>query len=381
MDGKYYRTVHSIFKDGFEYKVIKPTHSPMILTSRNGTPLAAVGFSYPNHEGELPMMVHRPKGDAADFQCLFPKEGEFMIVISNLTDFGTLKIDIGCENKAVEEVDPGAPNYLNAVNELFPLQTYEILGDQKDSLAFKLNAIKKEDGEPLAVIEDEASVEKKGTFYYVSVVPKNDNQSLIELFDDCYWHVPEYFVCKKKHLEGSRFMNLCATTISLRGAALPALNEVGISRMSAPVGISAASDYGYAARVSGGRHVDTRCNQTGFNYIYNVSSNLTGKLCCISLSITPKLIRRDQISDSELLELANLHIIEIQNGITKSFLEEFRKSGAQIFKESQCIICLEAGNDAIIYKCGHQCIHLKCVGDLKKCPMCRAPLIAMLPVE
>ena len=401
MDSRYFRFLQSIQQNDTQYSIYRPTHYPLVLMSKSGIPLAAVGFDYQERQNQVPMLVKRPTGEFVDYQCLFPAENkEFKIIISNLTEFGGIKIDIGRNNVAVDETDPGsAKGCLNDVNELPPLETYEILGDQKDSLAFLLKSVR-ENGRMMSVERAESSSEKKGTFYYVSVVPKDTSSDLIEFFKDTYWDLPEYIITSKRvqrdyplylerplslgHAEvaeGGALMTQAfqGPRVAMRkGSSLQSydsLRTVSVEKSA----VFKESSLGFAADVTGGRQVNTKGNRTGFTYVYNVPSNTTGKLCCVSLSFLPKMDMRNDLTDKEIMAIASSEILEILENRNKSLLEEFLKNQSAIYQESACVVCLEEGNDAIVYRCGHQCMHLACVGNQTRCPMCRSRIVATIP--
>ena len=66
--------------------------------------------------------------------------------------------------------------------------------------------------------------------------------------------------------------------------------------------------------------------------------------------------------------------------IIKNKSQELLKRIVQIFKEDECVICMEDGVDAVYYQCGHQCCHYKCSKELpdKKCPLCRNHIVATI---
>eukprot|EP00656_Telonema_subtile_P038274 TRINITY_DN4296_c0_g1_i3.p1 TRINITY_DN4296_c0_g1~~TRINITY_DN4296_c0_g1_i3.p1 ORF type:complete len:206 (+),score=46.42 TRINITY_DN4296_c0_g1_i3:804-1421(+) len=53
--------------------------------------------------------------------------------------------------------------------------------------------------------------------------------------------------------------------------------------------------------------------------------------------------------------------------------------------EAQCVVCLNAENesapDCVLYQCGHRCVHMECSPQLRRCPMCRASIAAVLKIE
>lgn len=63
--------------------------------------------------------------------------------------------------------------------------------------------------------------------------------------------------------------------------------------------------------------------------------------------------------------------------------DALRDEVENIYATSECVICLSSDPppDCILYQCGHRCAHLACVQDakLKRCPLCRSPVVALLP--
>lgn len=417
LNSNYFEFVHSLTSTVLpgQYQVYRPNHAPLVLTSRDGTPLASVGIMYTEHTSTKPLIVHRPKGEAVDFQCLFPVEGkQFQWLLTNLTS-GMIKIDIGRSNVAVDEVDPGASKgYVNSVNEIHSFQTVEIKGDQKDSLAFVIGALKTTSGQKITVKEAESSPKKKGTFYYLSVTPRDNDTYLHPLFKDTYWHVPEYITIKgtllreesyegelfEENDEGDAFFEpasieesyesrpafIHACSYESRPASRPAptisddVKKIMMYNIEKVIERGQRLDtisYGYAAEVTTGEHVDTRSNFTSFQYLYDVSSNQSGKLCCVSLSIAPALVHGTPLTKSEIIELAKNDFTIREQGVTQSLMEEMIKKG--IFKEDVCVVCQEdIPPNVILYRCGHQCLHKTCIGPQTRCPMCRSPIVASI---
>eukprot|EP00928_Gymnodinium_smaydae_P082922 TRINITY_DN66195_c0_g1_i1.p1 TRINITY_DN66195_c0_g1~~TRINITY_DN66195_c0_g1_i1.p1 ORF type:complete len:530 (-),score=68.00 TRINITY_DN66195_c0_g1_i1:118-1707(-) len=72
-------------------------------------------------------------------------------------------------------------------------------------------------------------------------------------------------------------------------------------------------------------------------------------------------------------------ISDLRAGRREALLEEI----PSVFSNADCVICLASGPDAIIYQCGHRCVHLSCVtsSGLQRCPLCRGRISAVLPVS
>jgi hypothetical protein len=338
--------------------------------SKDGTPLAAVGIKYADKkDSPIPLMVRRPKGHAADFQCLFQEgEQEFKFVLINFTN-SVIKIDIGRKNVAVDEVDPGASKgYVNRVNELHGHQSTEILGDQKDSKAFVLHALTTSSGEKISV--EDAEVTQKGTYYYIAVIPCVRHGHL-DLFKDTFWTCPEFILVVQPKLipKGNNRLPLGEVTSFHSDS-----DEEGCVCELASISYDTSASLGYATRVGSGQHVSTDGGYTGIDYVYDgISSNQTGQLCCLSLSIAPTLERRPVLTDSEIVAMAIDYQSELDSGTIKRL---------KVYPESHCVICLDDEPDTIIYKCGHQCVHRTCINvpDISRCPLCRQYITGMLTV-
>lgn len=66
---------------------------------------------------------------------------------------------------------------------------------------------------------------------------------------------------------------------------------------------------------------------------------------------------------------------------TAELIEDAR--GKAVYATPECVVCMEnfPPPDTVLYQCGHRCVHLKCVDSarLRRCPLCRSPIVAMLP--
>eukprot|EP00658_Telonema_sp_P-2_P006236 TRINITY_DN12382_c0_g1_i1.p2 TRINITY_DN12382_c0_g1~~TRINITY_DN12382_c0_g1_i1.p2 ORF type:complete len:228 (+),score=60.79 TRINITY_DN12382_c0_g1_i1:392-1075(+) len=86
--------------------------------------------------------------------------------------------------------------------------------------------------------------------------------------------------------------------------------------------------------------------------------------------------------DEELAELRSEvepKIDNIMGGRSAALLEAV----PSIFDpEAECVVCLNAERedapDCVLYQCGHQCVHFECASSLRRCPMCRATIAAVL---
>lgn len=88
----------------------------------------------------------------------------------------------------------------------------------------------------------------------------------------------------------------------------------------------------------------------------------------------------DAVPEEELETLRkelNKKITELCSGRREALLEQI----CSVYETPECVICLGEKPDAVLYQCGHRCVHLKCVekSRMRRCPLCRAPIAAVLP--
>jgi hypothetical protein len=129
-----------------------------------------------------------------------------------------------------------------------------------------------------------------------------------------------------------------------------------------------------AASVKQGTRVYETSGFTGVTYKYDVSSNITGQLCCISLSICHDIEFMPIPDDSVFVERAKQMVQQYIDKQNDKYLTDM----AKIYAQEDCVVCLENGVDTLFYDCGHACCHKKCVETIKKCPLCRRHINAVL---
>jgi hypothetical protein len=173
-----------------------------------------------------------------------------------------------------------------------------------------------------------------------------------------------------------------------RSSAGPNLFGAPVAHVSAPApspmfgSMNKTSDLinsSYAATVAAGREVDTHGHDTEFEYQYNVPSNQTGKLCTVCLSISTKIQFRSSLDNQEVMTAGKLLLPELLTRGAQALLDQYKN--VKVYKEENCVLCLDEGADTVFYTCGHQCCHLACAGEkLTKCPICRGHITASLKV-
>lgn len=91
-------------------------------------------------------------------------------------------------------------------------------------------------------------------------------------------------------------------------------------------------------------------------------------------------ISDDAVTEEEVAAMrADLHgkIKQLCSGRREALLEQI----CSVYETPECVICLSEKPDAVLYQCGHRCVHVKCIetSGLRRCPLCRAPIAAVLP--
>lgn len=423
LDSRYFELVHTVPSTPehlWQYDVYRPRDSTMVLYSKNGIPIASVGLrALPSTVGAI--ITPRLNSPVADFQGMLNADRHcFEFIISNLTEFETIKIDIMKQNIAVEDTDPGAAKgALNLVNELHRFQSYAITGDQKDSRALILASLK----EQISIRQDEQVSQKtktptQGAYFYLAVTPREDAFGAIPLFAETHWDVADFIVIRhvvdasSSGLRGNasgHTMELCSVEdIPRRSRGVKRTEFAGLEssesvsyaslQSSSPVfyipgcPISASDDFvevrdksegltanvvdnSLASTVESGERVTIRSNKTGFRYRYNVSSNVTGKLCCLGLSVAPGLRFGPALTNEEIRQAAEMQIKDHRENGMRVMLRELK-----VYASDHCCVCLEANVGVIFYRCGHKCCCNVCSQELKdpKCPICRAHITARL---
>lgn len=418
LNSKYFNPIKSITDGNYEHVVYHCVYDTMILYSKSGTALAAVSMKCADDSDAKMVIAPRMDKTHADFQCMITEDNqEFQFVITNLCENGMVKIDIMKSNVAVEDVDPGAAKGgINQVNELHAFQSYVIAADQENKKSMVLSTIKNQfTGGKISVGDSEMMTPHKpsGTYYYIAVTPQVDIPELVEKFAETNWVKDDLVHIKIT----SQFRNLYTQTlyrgrgrIEYDGPTHLAHNGPGRIEYDGPTqsdlydeeaeaddnacdlfddmyvletskSISAKVDdiiikESCAATVVPGREIEVHSNYTGVNYAYDVSSNKTGHLNCISISVHTNI----QFIDSEDDRMKRGEEL-IKSFINKQH-EEYFGNLRKIYTLEECVICMEKGIDTVFYDCGHSCCHKQCsindTNPIVSCPLCRRHIAAIL---
>lgn len=86
-------------------------------------------------------------------------------------------------------------------------------------------------------------------------------------------------------------------------------------------------------------------------------------------------------ASAALAEEARRRVEALSSGRREALMERI----CSVYANPECAICLvgDPKPDAVLYQCGHRCVHMRCVerARLQRCPLCRAPIVAILPVD
>jgi hypothetical protein len=398
LTSEYFTILATTQRDDIEYCAYQCHHESLILYSADGEPLSVVSFKCANDSNACAVLAPRRDKTGVDFQGIVTKDNqEIQFVITNLSLLGMIKVDIMKNNTAVHDVDPGAEKGgVNRVNELHPRQSSLIRTDQSTSCIMILSTITNNQGAKLTVGEAETITphQPDGTYFYFAVTPQLDVSNLVTKFQDTHWVKDNIFVLKS-HVH--RFAYDCAESahigsrIVCDGPARSFCGPViprGISSESISVDCAPNEDkiidaqqidddvikQSYACNLKQGQFLFERSRYTGINYEYNVSSNQTGHLCCLSLSVHfgPQFI--PSLTTQELAMRGQELITTYISAQQATYLDQLKK----VFTQDECSICLEKNIDTVFYDCGHACCHKVCVGTQTKCPLCRRHIVAIL---
>jgi len=127
----------------------------------------------------------------------------------------------------------------------------------------------------------------------------------------------------------------------------------------------------HAAAVAAGRRVEVHSVETGRMYAFDRPS----APCILGLSVAPALcLLPEHLSLlPELIEEAKASIVALMQGKVADLL-----AGTKVFKEDECVLCLDEQPDTVLLTCGHQCLHGACAAGLTRCPVCRNSISAAI---
>lgn len=193
-------TVNTKQPDKSKYSVFSCTKPSLVMRSSDGKDLAVVSFRHSNTTVNNKLHIPRPtqlnnkiNGNRTRIQVLTDvNNAPLVITVTNLCN-DLIKFDFMKEDKKVNETDP--PENLNQVNEIHPMQTYDIIADQtKDSrqiIISKKTSSAHKTGMTLEKEEQLKTDEKFGDYLYLQMSCKLGSQTE-KYFNGAKWFITNY---------------------------------------------------------------------------------------------------------------------------------------------------------------------------------------------
>lgn len=411
MDNKYFRIVDCAYSGRTQYSIFQCIYESICLYSSDGEILAIVSLKCDNPQCKV-YIAPRVAGAPANFQgILTENHREIQFVITNPTKHNYVKIDVMKRNEAVSEIDPGPRcGAINQINELKSRESYCVQTDQASGRTMILSSLQCSANEYVTVERSEKSTEQMGTYYYFAVTPQdNGDTEFISKFDNTIWvkndlvfieadgmpfprptQTLELMGLRPKQYGGDCHSSVASPSSSLeflgirpKCADLTETSSINTNESQQDEQCTSTeileSDVmqSYATNITPGRAIPCPVGISGVTYKYDVSSNITGKLCCVSFSICTTLKQRPvEPYEQFRIRLENYlrQYIEKKNALYISAL-------TTVYTQEECVICLEKGIDTVLYDCGHSCCHNACIDGVNMvtcCPLCRRYIKAIL---
>jgi len=415
-------------------------------------PLAALSFvSAAGFANALVTNRRDPPQQFADknYQCFHAltsvDNADYAFVITNLTDFvrqptllftddadktqiGMLKIDVLGEDVDVDRTD--MPQALNAINELFPSQSYLVKSDQRTgNYTMKLRgAVDAHSGAALTVGNDEAAatalgVDSKGTYVHVNVSAPSTFPEMVALLEKrTTWKCTEVFtrrIAKANERVVRNRYDMFSFGGGDRGGPSPQ-SRGGITSPSPPItfGVdaavpcsstsSAAAFGGYEIQtrgtsgglipesalvlypqsgrvdtnnddqvlsaqagtsIKGDRRIDVRVVDTNLTYVHAKR----GARAVIALAIWRDLFLYDTLPRSQAAAEAKLQLDALIERADQDVLNNLDV----VFEQAECSVCMDAPPTIVVLRCAHKCLCAACRDELKRqdklkqCVLCR----------
>ena len=428
LDTTLFKKFNVINSGEFDYIGFIPIGHPMILFSLvDGSPLASLHLRYQLNSNNpryqtLITELNESTLDQQKFQGIFTKDDcDIEFVITNLSHEGFINFNLMKTDTKVFEVDPGG---LNKVNELKPYQSYSVKADQtanNKSIKLSVNIKKDNDNKEfkteLVKEISQKNEDKVGSYLYLSVIPKNDVPQLCDKFKETIWKPSDYFVIKKKSIStnqgtlffgddeilqsfthnntdssedseeesgdmGGSLFEDCLTNNKMENdiilqskTFIPLTNQIKKNNNDDIFESSHSDIYkSHVANISHGQQLIVNSNQTGFDYAYDLHS----RKCILGISVFENL----KITDKPNINYVKQYMEEYVDKLINDGLSNLLKEMKMIYPSDSCCLCLEDEPNTVFYKCGHKCVHSKCLNvpvhpmksetlTINKCPLCR----------
>jgi hypothetical protein len=431
LDSDYFKLVDTSHSDGFDYGVYDFIGGAgMVLYSEvDGTPLASLQFKRRDAWMTETAIVERDDSSPSlqKFQGLIKKDKQQIeLVITNLTDLAFIDFNI---MRTPDKVTTVNPRGLNEWNELLPMQSCPIFTDQKaDHRSIILSSIVS-NGQIVSVQSAEGSNDKKGTYFYLSVVPqiapgtfrsgkglnsrmwnftKESVDKLKNLFTKTVWRVADQVVIASPHIEP-------AYAFSMNEFGARTTNGIPDLTDLAYIGTS-----GYRGSRGGERYcgmpmpVQTESTETvaEFSFLKTKSANLRESAPDFHSAYLKSIAAADnslamQSQAADIIHGEKEEISTVETGIDYDYdkhaipcelglsvqpalefvteiidplvLKDMAKASVQkfkdkqfgqflskeAFKESNCVVCLDGEPDVRFFMCNHQACHRACASSMK----------------
>ncbi len=439
------------FDETTDYKVYQCKKSPMVLMSLiDGSPLASLHLECQetNENCGKGLITHRPDReletpDIQQFQGMIDRDNqEFQLVITNLSTSGYINFNILKTDSKVKEVNPMG---LNQVNELRPNESYRIKADQATNLSLLLSTLKDDNNNATGITvkkdEDASNKEKKGTYYFLSVVPQSGQKELEERFAQTKWVSTDLIVRKEKKMVNPYYYTNMNRQEHYQSIMRERPNNRAISGLQPMYGglRRAIGSFGHSTNLSLDEKIIPNDNMsddddlefdTDFKQSYLESLPLSSSFKNYSLDLknTPiaskKPIASSFVDNSLAAQVKggkHVDVYSIETGIeynyelssprcvlglsvslelkfdellaipdvadeVKLILDNLKSGkytemlkGLNVFATDECVVTLEGKPDIVFYTCGHCCVKKEVADKITKCPMCRKLVIAKIP--
>lgn len=346
-----YFTKLSERNNGMTYQLYYCCFDSIILYSSDGTPLVSVSLKCANELSSRAIIAPQSGNSNNQFLGVITEnDQEFQFVITNLSPLGMIKIDILSKNQAVNSVDL-SENYdsVNKVNEIPPFVSHLIRSDQSNNRTMILSS---------GVHPPNQSKESmSGCMFYISVTPQKNIKQLVSYFDNTRWVKDNIFVILKKPQDLDNVWKI---------------PNVESPKLTSNITKSVPSK----PFIKPGVPIIETFSPTPYDYEYNVSSNLDGMLCSLSLSVKTGTRQLPMVPLSEHRSIGN-DLIDLY---IKNQQGQYINNLGKIFIQEECSICLTKDIDTVFYDCGHSCCHRVCSTTLTYCPICRRNIVCVLNI-
>lgn len=436
LDSKYFVNFYNKNDDNMTFEGYYPKNHAMILYSLvDNSPLACLQIKYSNNNDNniLITELNESNNEEQFFEAVFKKDNEFIeIIITNLTS-GIINFNLMKEDKKVDTVNPYGLNKLNEINKY---TSYVIKSDQTNGeRTFKVKSNTSNNKKTL--LKQDVKNCSIGTYLYLSVVPKNDDNELCKKFKKTIWRPDDFFVIKKK-LENNmtRYYTNSFPFFTLQSGGR-SVNLVDDERTRGSeyfnLERNGTTYFNNDITKNINEHKNLSRNTNDFTYTYEKNENIEDfdeEIMEISNEYKNNYKKEEDNFESKHSDIYKSYVANLESGEKIKFksyetdyeynydlhskkcklgfsvnttlkiaerqnddvyIEQMKKLLEQtvdlsylleeinkIYTEENCCICLDEKPNTILYKCGHNCVHEDCSKNITHCPICRAYIYAKI---